>query len=103
MLKKKKQEAIKLAEDKQKAEDLKAEIEKVEIKFEASVGRNGYMIGQISAKQIEQALKAKGLIVDKRKFVDFSPVTYFGHGKVKVELFKGVIAEINVYIVEKAK
>ena len=78
-------------------------IEKVEIKFEASVGRNGYMIGQISAKQIEQALKAKGLIVDKRKFVDFSPVTYFGHGKVKVELFKGVIAEINVYIVEKAK
>jgi ribosomal protein L9 len=99
----KKQEAIKLAEDKQKAEDLKAEIEKVEIKFEASVGRNGYMIGQISAKQIEQALKAKGLIVDKRKFVDFSPVTYFGHGKVKVELFKGVIAEINVYIVEKAK
>lgn len=99
----KKQETIKLAEDKQKAEDLKAEIEKVEIKFEASVGRNGYMIGQISAKQIEQALKAKGLIVDKRKFVDFSPVTYFGHGKVKVELFKGVIAEINVYIVEKAK
>ena len=30
----KKQETIKLAEDKQKAEDLKAEIEKVEIKFE---------------------------------------------------------------------
>ena len=60
------------------------------------------MFGAVSAKQICEALqKQHGLSVDKRKFIGENSATSFGTTKLKVELFKGVVAEVTVDIKEK--
>ena len=53
-------------------------------------------------KQIEDKLLAEYKIqIDKRKFIDKGPLDAFGIYKLKIELFKGVIAVISVHIKEE--
>lgn len=98
-----KQEDLKRAELKALAEQEKSKMQGLVLQFEANWGRNGYMIGQISAKQIETALKAKGFNVDKKKFINFTPITSFGSTKIEIELYKGVIATIEANVKDKNK
>lgn len=100
-----KQQAEKQAENeakKQQALDLKARMQDLTLEFKLSGGTKGRVYGAISTKQIVEELHKKyGIEVDKRKFVDFYPIQALGYTKVKVELFKGVIAEFNVHTSEK--
>ncbi|HBD06387.1 MAG TPA: 50S ribosomal protein L9 [Firmicutes bacterium] len=88
---------------KQEALVIKEKLDKVTLEFEASCGRNGYMIGQISLKQIENELNKLGYNVDKKKFVKAEPVTYFGTGEMKIELYKGVVSTIHIHVKEKTR
>lgn len=86
----------------QEALVLKEKIEAVRVKILASGGKDGRMFGAVSAKQITEELQKQfGLVVDKRKFVGENSANAFGTTKLKVELFKGVIAELTVDIKEK--
>lgn len=81
---------------------LKAEIENVRVTIYAGAGKDGRMFGAVSAKQIcEELKKQHHLSIDKRKFVKENSATSFGTTKLKVELFKGVIAEVTVDVKEK--
>ncbi len=95
----KRQEQLNQAELKKKAEELKAEVEKMKLEFAVSVGKEGKVFGSVSTKQIcEELAKKYNVIVDKKKFVDTAPLTELGIHKVKAELFKGVIAELTVVL-----
>ena len=86
----------------QEALALKEQIEKVRVTILASGGKDGRMFGAVSAKQIcEELQKQHKLSVDKRKFVGENSANSFGTTKLKVELFKGVLAEVTVDIKEK--
>lgn len=87
---------------KKEAEELKAKIEAINLTFYSKPGQDGRMYGSISTKQICEELKTKHNIeIDKRKFVDSNPITTFGWSRPKNELFKGVIATINVEVKEQ--
>ena len=59
------------------------------------------MFGTISSKQITAELQSKyGIEIDKRKFVNKTTVDAFGYTKLQIELYKGVIGEINVHVTE---
>ena len=74
----------------------------ITLEFEAKVGKDSKIFGSISLKQIEEELKAKhNITIDKRKFLDKGPLDMLGFYKLKIELYKGVIGEINVHIVER--
>lgn len=102
---KQQQDDFKAAEIERKRQEalvLKEKLEKVRVSLVASGGKDGRMFGAVSAKQICEALqKQHGLSVDKRKFVGENSATSFGTTKLKVELFKGVVAEVTVDIKEK--
>lgn len=88
----KKEEAIALA----------GRLKDIILEFKASSGKDGRMFGSISSKQICELLKSQyGIVVDKRKFVDRDTVNVFGITTVKIELYKGVIGEFKVHVVEK--
>ena len=94
--------AAELERKRQEALALKEKLEQVRVKISASGGKDGRMFGAVSAKQIcEELQKQHKLSVDKRKFVGENSATSFGTTKLKVELFKGVIAEVTVDIKEK--
>ena len=98
----KQQEADRQAELKRIALDTKVKLEKSTLEFVASTGPDGRMYGSISTKQVEEQLLAKhGLSIDKRKFVEKYQINSLGYTRLKIELYKGVIGEINVHVSEK--
>ena len=67
-------------------------------------GNKGRCFGNVSAKQIEEKLLSEhNIVIDKRKFVDKNSLDSFGIYRLKIELFKGVIGEIKVYVKEEEK
>ena len=98
------QENARQAEIKAKEEALKLveTLKGITVEFEAKVGKDSKLFGSITLKQVEEELRNKHHIeIDKRKFIDKGPLDTLGFYKLKIELHKGVIGEVNVHIVER--
>ena len=91
-----------LLTEKQNIETAKKTADKfgrIQCEFELATGDKGRTFGSISAKQIEKQLLDKhNIIVDKRKFVNYSPINQLGTTIVKIELYKSVIGELKVVV-----
>lgn len=97
-------ENARIAEEnaKKEAEDNALKLKNITLTFTAKVGENGKLFGTISLKQVEEELLAKHQIkIDKRKFIDKGNLDSLGFYKLRIELYKNVIGEINVHIVER--
>lgn len=93
-------EQIRIATENAKA--LAEKLKNITVEFTANCGSDGRMFGTISTKQIEQELKAKfNIDIDKRKIISKTAVDRLGYTKLQIELYKGVIGEINVHVSEK--
>lgn len=89
-------------ENKQKAEELKKTIEALTLEFTLKSGKDGKTFGSISTKHIVEELFSKHQIkIDKRKFIEARPISALGYTKLKVELYKEVIATIKIHLKEK--
>lgn len=94
-------QAAEIAKNIAKAKDIAAKLKDIVLEFSANSGSGGRMFGTISSKQIAAELQAKhGIEIDKRKFVNKTVVDAFGYTKLQIELYKGVIGEINVHVTE---
>jgi len=91
-----KQDAI----NREEATKVKEQIEKMEFAFKVKAS-GGRVSGSVSTKNIADELKSKGIEIDKRKIIDNEPITTLGYNKVRVELYKGVIATIKIKLVEE--
>ena len=91
--------ALQDAENRKQANALKEELAKtvLEFKVKASEGR---VSGSISGKQIEEELKTKGLIIDKRKIKSNESLNSLGTYDIKIELYKDIIGIIKVKLIE---
>ncbi len=89
-------------ENKKQAEALKETIESLTLEFYLSSGKDGKTFGSVSTKNIVEQLREKYEIrVDKRKFINAHPIQALGYTKFKIELYKDVIATINIHLQEK--
>jgi len=87
---------------KEEAMEILRKLEKITLEFALSSGKDGRVFGSISTKQIvAELLKGYDIKVDKRKIKLDQPINTLGMNKVKVELYRNVIGEINVHISEK--
>ena len=99
LTKQKADEAAREAEMREEAIELKNKLEKMTISFKVKAGNDGRMFGSVSNAKIAETLaKDYQIQVDKRKFVDNGNITELGMHKVRVELFKGVVAILNINI-----
>lgn len=97
-------ENARLAEEKAKADAIKLvdTLEGITLEFDAKVGKDSRLFGSISLKQVEDELKSKHQIqIDKRKFIDKGPLDSLGYYKLRIELYRGVIGEVQVHISER--
>ena len=86
-------------ENQAKAKELAKEIESITLEFTLKSGKDGKTFGSVSTKQVVEQLREKyGIKIDKRKFIDAHPL---GYTKLKVDLYKGIIATINVHLKER--
>ena len=98
----KKAEADNIERMKTEAHEVSKKLENIVVEFDARGSGDGRMFGTISTKQIAEELKNKfGIEIDKRKFVDKTPVDHFGYSKLKIELYKGITGIITILVNEK--
>lgn len=80
------------------AQALAYELAKKTFTFQVNTGKDGRVFGSVSTKQIVQELQKQNIKVDKKKFLDTAPITGLGVTKVRVELYKGVVATLNIQL-----
>lgn len=89
-------------EKQSKAQELAKRIEEITLEFSLKSGKDGKTFGSVSTKQVVEQLRDKyDIKIDKRKFIDAHPIGALGYTKLKVDLYKGIIATINVHLKEQ--
>lgn len=88
------------AEEKAKAEALKAELADKAVQIKAKSGEDGRLFGSITSKQIAETLKKEHKItVDRRKVELKDPIRALGHVNVPVKLHQEVTGTIHVHVI----
>lgn len=86
--------------NRKEAQELAKKLENIDVNIKMKVGKDSRLFGNVSLKQIEEILlNEHGIKIDKRKFIDKGPLDTLGFYKLKIELYKGVIGQINVHII----
>ena len=88
------------AENRKNANELKDKLAKISLEFKVKA-KDGRVSGSVSGKQIEDELAKKGINIDKRKIKDSSPLNELGTYDVKIELYKDIIGNIKVKLIEE--
>lgn len=97
-------EAARQAKLREEAKALAEQLKTITLEFTVQSGKDGKMFGNISLKQVADQLENNYKIsVDKRKFIDKGPMDILGFHHLKIELYKGVIGEVNVHIKSKGE
>lgn len=94
-----KQAAHKADRLKQAAEDLAAKIATVSIEIATKVGETGKIFGKVTSLQVSDALKAKGIEIDRKKIAFKDDVKNIGEYVAHIDLHKEVKTTINVKVV----
>lgn len=81
-------------------EKLKKQLEGMILEFKVRTGAQDRVFGSVSAKQIEESLKDKGISISKRQIKIGSPIAALGFHDVIIELHKKVIATLKVKLVK---
>ena len=94
--------AAKIKRETEEAKEVSKRLENIVVEFSANTGADGKMFGNISYKQIEEKLKSDySITIDKRKFLEKTPVDRIGYTKLRIELYKGVEGVITVHVSER--
>jgi large subunit ribosomal protein L9 len=91
-----------------KSEKLKAssremaeKINKLEIKIARSVGEDDKLFGSVTAKEIENAVKAQGIEFDRKKMQLAEPLKALGTYEIPIKLLSDVTATLKVEVTKK--
>ncbi len=94
-----KQKSRKLEREKQKAVELAEKLKGLEIEISRPVGTTGKLFGSVTTSDIAQALKEKGIEVDKKKIMLRSPIRNIGMYNIVIRLHPEVSETIKVNVV----
>ena len=86
----------------QNAQAVADRLNSVSLEIERQVGEEDKLFGSVSARDIEEALAAKGVTVDRRKIQLGEPLKTLGEHSVPIKLGASVTAHIKVTVAKKA-
>lgn len=95
---KKTQEESKKKAELEAAKKIAEELSGTEFSLSARAGESGKLFGSVTAKEISDALKAKGYDIDKRKIEIEAPIRATGSHNAEIKLAPGVSAKITVNV-----
>jgi large subunit ribosomal protein L9 len=83
------------------AREAAAKLSAVAVKVAVKAGEDGKLFGSVTSKDIEAALHAQGIVVDRRKIQLAEPIKSVGTYEVAIKLVSDVAATIKVEVVAK--
>lgn len=94
-----KAKAAKIAADKAAAQALAQQLGALPVTIRHKAGDEGRLFGSVTAHEIADAVKAKGIDLDKRRIELHAPIRTVGFHSVPVKLHADVHAELKVTVV----
>ena len=73
----------------------------VEVQIERQVGEEDKLFGSVTSRDIESALKDKGVTIDHKKVHMPEPIKTIGYHTVEIKLGTGITGKIKVVVVPK--
>lgn len=96
---KKDSENFRKQQEVEKAESIKAELEKITVKLTAKCGDNGKLFGSITSKELSESLNNQfNISIDKKKIVLPDGIKTPGVHKVEIKLHPGIVGTLNVNV-----
>jgi large subunit ribosomal protein L9 len=86
------------ASEKAGAEELKAQLETLELEFTRKAGESEHLFGSVTTGDIAAAIEAKGHTVDRRKIALNEPLKSVGEFHVPIKLHREVTAHLKVVV-----
>jgi len=86
---------------KKEARDVASKVEAIVITISQKAGEDGKLFGSVTSKDIEGALKAQGVVVDRKKIQLAEPIKTVGEHPVTVKLVSDVTATVKVIVTAK--
>ena len=99
--KEKKAHEARLAKEKAEFESLAARISGLRFVAPRKVGESDVLYGSVTASDIAEFLKAKGIEIDKRKVHLDEPIKHLGEHEVKVRLHPEVTALVRLLVTKE--
>jgi large subunit ribosomal protein L9 len=97
-----KQVALAKAEKgKKEARDVAAKVDALTIKLSLKAGEDGKLFGSVGTKDLEHAIAAQGLKIDRKKIQLAEPIKQIGSYEIPVKLVSDVAATLKVEVVAK--
>ena len=93
--------AVRTAKLAKEAQAEAATLSKVSVSIARAVGEENKLYGSVTTRDIAEALREKGVIVDSKKLHLDEPIKALGDFEVAVKLGRGVNATIKVAVVKK--
>jgi large subunit ribosomal protein L9 len=90
-----------LAKEKAEFESLAARIGGLRFVAPRKVGENDVLYGSVTAGDIAEFLKSKGIEIDKRKVHLDEPIKHLGEHEVKVKLHPEVMASVRLLVTKE--
>lgn len=87
--------------NKKEAQALAEKINGLKLTMARSVGEDDRLFGSVTAKEIENAAKAAGVTVDRKKMHLAEPLKALGSYEIPVKLMTDVTATLKVDVVKK--
>ncbi len=97
----KKQASKRLDKELKSNQTLATELEKVSITLQMKVGEDEKLFGSVTSQMIGDALKEKGIDIDKRLIDLEEPIKALGIYNVNVKLHQHVTAKVKVWVVRE--
>jgi large subunit ribosomal protein L9 len=99
--KEKKAHEARLAKEKAEFEALAARIGGLRFVAPRKVGENDVLYGSVTAGDVAEFLKSKGIEIDKRKVHLDEPIKHLGEHEVKVRLHPEVTASVRLLVTKE--
>jgi large subunit ribosomal protein L9 len=99
--KERKAHEARLAKEKAECESLAARVGGLRFVAPRKVGENDVLYGSVTAGDIAEFLKAKGIELDKRKVQLDEPIKTLGEHEVKVKLHPEVLASLKLLVTKE--
>lgn len=97
----KKQKAAALEKERQEALNLADAISRVSVTIAMEAGKDDKLFGSVTSADIQQALEAEGINIDKKKLELKEHITQTGIFQVPVKLHQEITASLKLWVVKK--
>jgi large subunit ribosomal protein L9 len=86
---------------KKEAREVAAKVDALKITLAHKAGEDGRLFGSVTTKELEAAMKAQGLVIDRKKIHLAEAIKQVGSYEVPVKLLADVSATLKVEVVAK--